>query len=53
MSRFFTHGVVEARDAKNEMFGFERTKALSSRSAHDIAAAAQQLRRAIECRGAD
>ena len=37
-------GVVEARDAaKGEMFGFERTKALSSRSAHDIAAAAQQF----------
>src|SRR5271166_600627 len=36
-------GVVEARDAKDEMFGFERTKALSSRSAHDIAAAAQQF----------
>ena len=36
-------GVVEATDAKGEEFGFERTKALTSRSAHDIAAAAQQF----------
>jgi sigma-B regulation protein RsbU (phosphoserine phosphatase) len=36
-------GVVEARDAKDEMFGFERTQALTSCSAHDIAAAAQQF----------
>jgi uncharacterized membrane protein len=36
-------GVVEATDAKEEEFGFERTKALTSRSAHDIAAAAQQF----------
>jgi serine phosphatase RsbU (regulator of sigma subunit) len=36
-------GVVEARDAKDEMFGFERAQALSTRSAHDIAAAAQQF----------
>jgi serine phosphatase RsbU (regulator of sigma subunit) len=36
-------GVVEARDSKDELFGFERTKALSSDSAHDIAAAAQQF----------
>ncbi|HTZ57234.1 MAG TPA: PP2C family protein-serine/threonine phosphatase [Acidobacteriaceae bacterium] len=36
-------GVVEARDPKGELFGFERTKAISSRSAGDIAAAAQQF----------
>jgi serine phosphatase RsbU (regulator of sigma subunit) len=36
-------GVVEATDSKDELFGFERTKALSSHSAHDIAAAAQQF----------
>jgi serine phosphatase RsbU (regulator of sigma subunit) len=36
-------GVVEARDPKDEFFGFERTKELSqcSASAYDIAAAAQ------------
>jgi phosphoserine phosphatase RsbU/P len=36
-------GVVEARDAKDEMFGFERTQALSTCSAHEIAVAAQQF----------
>ncbi|HUA98317.1 MAG TPA: PP2C family protein-serine/threonine phosphatase [Terracidiphilus sp.] len=36
-------GVVEARSPKGELFGFERTKAVSGRSAHDIAAAAQQF----------
>jgi uncharacterized membrane protein len=36
-------GVVEARGAKDELFGFERTKAISTRSARDIAAAAQQF----------
>jgi phosphoserine phosphatase RsbU/P len=36
-------GVVEARGPNNELFGFERTQAVSSRSAHDIAAVAQQF----------
>ncbi|HZW79431.1 MAG TPA: PP2C family protein-serine/threonine phosphatase [Candidatus Deferrimicrobiaceae bacterium] len=36
-------GVVEATDSKGEMLGAERTKALSTRSAHEIAAAAQQF----------
>jgi len=36
-------GVVEARGPKGELFGFERTRAISSRSARDIAAAAQQF----------
>jgi phosphoserine phosphatase RsbU/P len=36
-------GVVEAQGPKGELFGFERTKAVSSRSARDIAAAAQQF----------
>ena len=36
-------GVVEARNANDELFGFERTKALSTRPAHDIAVAAQQF----------
>jgi hypothetical protein len=36
-------GVVEARDANGELLGFERAKALSTRSARDIAAAAQQF----------
>ena len=34
---------LRPRDAKDEMFGFERTQALTSHSAHDIAAAAQQF----------
>lgn len=36
-------GVVEARDGNDQEFGFERTKALASRSARDIAVAAQQF----------
>ena len=36
-------GVTEARNQIDEEFGFERTKALSSGSAHDLAAAAQQF----------
>jgi sigma-B regulation protein RsbU (phosphoserine phosphatase) len=36
-------GVVEARDRKGELFGFERTQAVSSISASAIAAAAQQF----------
>ena len=36
-------GVVEATGPKYELFGFERTQAIISRSAHDIAAAAQQF----------
>jgi hypothetical protein len=34
-------GVVEAMNEKKEMFGFERTRALSTQSAHSIADAAQ------------
>ena len=34
-------GVVEAMDADHHLFGFERTRAISSQSAHEIAAAAQ------------
>jgi serine phosphatase RsbU (regulator of sigma subunit) len=33
-------GVVEARDPKGELFGFERTQAISTRSAAEIASAA-------------
>jgi hypothetical protein len=36
-------GVVEATNANDEEFGFERTQALSTRSAYEIAAAAQQF----------
>ena len=36
-------GVVEARGTKGELFGFDRTKAVSSHSARDIAVAAQQF----------
>lgn len=36
-------GVIEARGSKNELFGFERTQAIITRSAHYIAAAAQQF----------
>ena len=36
-------GVVEARNASDEMFGLERTQALSTRSAFEMATAAQQF----------
>ena len=36
-------GVVEARGEKDEEFGFERTRALSTGSAQDLAGAAQQF----------
>lgn len=36
-------GVVEARGSDDELFGFERTQAVSRRSAHEIAAIAQQF----------
>jgi serine phosphatase RsbU (regulator of sigma subunit) len=35
-------GVVEAMDAQRQIFGFERTRAISAQSAHNIAAAAQR-----------
>jgi serine phosphatase RsbU (regulator of sigma subunit) len=36
-------GVVEAQAASGELFGFERTQAISHQSAEEIAAAAQQF----------
>lgn len=36
-----TDGVVEARNCHGELFGFDRTAALTARSAEDIASAAQ------------
>jgi serine phosphatase RsbU (regulator of sigma subunit) len=36
-------GVVEARDPQGQLFGFDRTRALSEQSAADIATAAQQF----------
>jgi serine phosphatase RsbU (regulator of sigma subunit) len=38
-----TDGVVEARSASGELFGFERTAAISTQSADEIAAAAQSF----------
>lgn len=38
---FLSDGVVEARDARGELFGFERTAAISGKSADQIASAAQ------------
>lgn len=38
---FLSDGVVEARNAQGELFGFNRTRALSTQSAEAIAAAAQ------------
>ena len=40
---FLSDGVVEARDRGGALFGFERTEAISSRPAGEIAAAAQQF----------
>jgi len=38
-----TDGVVEARSATGELFGFDRTRAISTQSAEAIASAAQQF----------
>lgn len=38
---FLSDGVVEARDGKGELFGFERTRRISGASAEEIARAAQ------------
>lgn len=38
-----TDGVVEARNARGELFGFERTRALSTHDADHVAAAAQRF----------
>ena len=38
---FLSDGVVEAQNLQGELFGFERTQAISARSAHEIASAAQ------------
>ena len=40
---FLSDGVVEARNAAGELFGFDRTRAISAQSAEQIAAAAQQF----------
>ncbi len=40
---FLSDGVVEARNAVGELFGFERTRVLSSRAAQQIADAAVQF----------
>jgi serine phosphatase RsbU (regulator of sigma subunit) len=39
---FLSDGVVEARDAKGELLGFERMAALTARPAAEIADAAQR-----------
>jgi len=39
---FLSDGVVEARDAKGELLGFERMAALTTRPANEIADAAQR-----------
>ena len=38
---FLSDGVVEAQDSEGRLFGFERTRAISMRSAEEIARAAQ------------
>ena len=38
-----TDGVIEARNASGELFGFDRTAALSTKTAEDIARSAQQF----------
>jgi serine phosphatase RsbU (regulator of sigma subunit) len=38
---FVSDGVLEATNAKGELYGFERTRAVSAKSAHQIAKAAE------------
>ena len=40
---FVTDGVVEARNSRRELFGFDRTRALSTHSARQVAEAAEQF----------
>ncbi len=40
---FLSDGVVEAQNAQGELFGFERTRSISSQPAEQIVAAAQQF----------
>jgi sigma-B regulation protein RsbU (phosphoserine phosphatase) len=40
---FVSDGVVEARDPQGELFGFERTAAISTQAAEEIARTAQQF----------
>jgi serine phosphatase RsbU (regulator of sigma subunit) len=40
---FLSDGVVEAQSPSGELFGFDRTRAISTQSAEDIAHAAQQF----------
>ena len=40
---FISDGVVEARNASGELFGFDRTTAISDQAAEDVAAAAQSF----------
>jgi hypothetical protein len=38
---FFSDGVIEAANAAGELFGFDRTRTISTKSAHEIAEAAR------------
>lgn len=38
-----TDGIAEARNASGELFGFDRTAAISAQSAQEVARAAQQF----------
>jgi len=40
---FVSDGIVEAQNERGELFGFERTAAISTQSAEAIARAAQQF----------
>jgi hypothetical protein len=40
---FLSDGIVEARSTSGELFGFERTQAISTQSAEEIARAAQEF----------
>jgi hypothetical protein len=50
---FYSDGIVEAQDAKGELFGFERSRQISMEPVAAIVEAAKQCGRGARCAGAE